>query len=55
MRENRAPGGERHMISDEMMISEHCPSSQQSQQRPKRVTVTSLLERPYYGEVGDED
>ena len=33
----------------------HCPSSQQSQQRPKRVTVTNLLGRPFYGEVGDED
>jgi hypothetical protein len=32
----------------------HCPSSQQSQQRPKRETVT-LVERPFYGEVGDED
>lgn len=40
VRENRVPSRERSMFSDDITISEHCPSNEWSWQRPKRMTLT---------------
>lgn len=54
MRENRAPGGKRHLVSDDQHDLRTLPVKPAKSVAPE-AGDRNFIERPFYGEIGDED